>query len=165
MSHWTYIQGVVEVSPFGRSQAEKRFILETVLQHLPKVTGSEKDMYTHIVQRGGYDFWSSSDEFGVNQRDEIKMQTSYYVVVEGNFRDREIEQTYSEFIRWLIRLSKRLVVENCLVDVYNYRKHKLINRDDLCELNEPFSWEYEKILPPHKNWCEKIMWKEEQDNG
>ena len=43
MSWWTYINGTITVSPMGRTQAEKRYILETVLDHLPLVTGSERD--------------------------------------------------------------------------------------------------------------------------
>ena len=44
MSFWTYLTGTVTVRPMGRTQAEKRYILDTVLEHLPLVTGSEKDM-------------------------------------------------------------------------------------------------------------------------
>ena len=44
MSSWTYINGTVTVCPMGRTQPEKRYILETVLNHLPRVTGSGGDM-------------------------------------------------------------------------------------------------------------------------
>ena len=37
MSYWTYVNGTVIVSPMGRTQAEKRYILDTVLSHLPRV--------------------------------------------------------------------------------------------------------------------------------
>ncbi len=43
MSWWTYVNGTV-VHPMGRTQTEKRYILDTVLAHLPLVTGSEEDM-------------------------------------------------------------------------------------------------------------------------
>lgn len=42
MSFWSYVHGTVTVQPLGRTQSEKRYILDTVLSHLPKVTGSEK---------------------------------------------------------------------------------------------------------------------------
>lgn len=42
MSSWTYIQGTITVSPIGRTQAEKRYILDTVLAHLPIVSGQRK---------------------------------------------------------------------------------------------------------------------------
>lgn len=46
MSCWTKIRGYVEVEPFGRTQEEKEFILKTVLNHLPLVSGSESRMNT-----------------------------------------------------------------------------------------------------------------------
>lgn len=51
MSYWTYINGTITVRPMGRTQPEKRYILETVLNHLPRVTGSEGDMNTYIIQK------------------------------------------------------------------------------------------------------------------
>ena len=38
MSWWTYVKGFVEVRPFGRTQAEERYILETALNHLPIIS-------------------------------------------------------------------------------------------------------------------------------
>lgn len=67
MSMWTHLQGVIEVRPMCRTDIESRYILETVLAHLPKVTGSERDMRINIVQP---DFTAKSysehtyDEFG-----------------------------------------------------------------------------------------------------
>ena len=55
MSHWSYIQGVITVQPMGQTQPQKRYILETVLNHLPRVTGSEGDMDVYITQLNGHD--------------------------------------------------------------------------------------------------------------
>ncbi len=52
MSEWTYCKGYIEVTPFGRTQEEKEFILKTILNHLPIVDGSEEPMYTHIIKAG-----------------------------------------------------------------------------------------------------------------
>ena len=98
MSKWAYAKGIVHVNPYGRTQAECRYILETVLAHLPKVTGSEEDMYTHIVQCAGFNSSSSTDEFGVFQDDRIEIQDNYIIVVEGHFRDRGFEETYRAFV-------------------------------------------------------------------
>ena len=54
MSSWTYVHGTIVVSPLGRTQHEKRYILETVLDHLPVVTGSERDMEVYVIQKRGY---------------------------------------------------------------------------------------------------------------
>ena len=65
MSWWTHINGTILVSPMGRSQPEKRYILDTVLEHLPRVTGSEGDMEVYVQQRAGHNSSSSHDEFGM----------------------------------------------------------------------------------------------------
>ena len=39
MSHWTFITGVVEVTPAGETQPQLRYVLDTVLEHLPVVSG------------------------------------------------------------------------------------------------------------------------------
>lgn len=54
MSMWTYIRGIIEVCPFGRTQAEDEYILKTVLSHLPKVTGNKNDMCFDIIQSKCY---------------------------------------------------------------------------------------------------------------
>ena len=64
MSLWTYIRGAITVSPMGRSQAEKRYILDTVLAHLPKITGSDRNMDVYVIQKNWYDEYDSCDEFG-----------------------------------------------------------------------------------------------------
>lgn len=33
MSEWTYCEDYIEVTPFGRTQEEKEFILKTILNH------------------------------------------------------------------------------------------------------------------------------------
>lgn len=53
MSWWTYINGSIVVYPMGRTQPEKKYILDTVLAHLPLVTGSE----------GGYGCVCSSEKW------------------------------------------------------------------------------------------------------
>lgn len=63
MSWWTYVNGTVVVHPMGRTQAEKRYILDTVLAHLPLVTGSEEDMNIYIIQKNGTDSSCSCEEF------------------------------------------------------------------------------------------------------
>lgn len=63
MSNWIYINGVITVDPLGRTQAESRYILETVLNHLPVVKGSEVDMQLYINQSRIYADSYTSDEF------------------------------------------------------------------------------------------------------
>ena len=132
MSWWTYIHGTVSVRPMGRTQAEKRYILETVLDHLPLVTGSERDMNVYIIQKNGYDSSSSHTEFGEwgGYRKwktlSTETQNEYILVVDGSFRDRVFEETYKEFQKWLCRLAKRVGVEDVLVEVKGYEHSSLI---------------------------------------
>lgn len=48
MSSWIYINDTITVHPMGGTQPERRYILETVLNHLPRVTGSEGDMNVYM---------------------------------------------------------------------------------------------------------------------
>lgn len=168
MSSWTYIKGLVEVMPFGRTQAEKRYILDTVLDHLPLVTGSENDMNVYIIKRKGHDMSSSHNEFsqmannGTGIYCGFKTQSTYYLLVEGSLRDRKFDETYKEFQNWLCRLAKRLEVSDVLVEVKDWKKSILIRNQDNCYtkmLEEP-SW-YRSS--DSVNWCEYLMWEEFED--
>lgn len=67
----------------GRTQAEMRYILETVLSHLPPVTGSEENMKVHIVQKSGFNYNSSADEFG----QDTGMANSHLIKPMKNFKN------------------------------------------------------------------------------
>lgn len=142
MSWWTYVHGTIVVSPTGRTQAEKRYVLDTVLDHLPQVTGSEEDMNVYVIQKRGYNSSCSHDEFGQRTNNLIgrygykdrrhgwlQMQDEYILVVDGALRDREFEETFREFQKWLIRLAKRVSVESVLVKINDYEKSKLIQNE------------------------------------
>lgn len=169
MSWWTYVNGTITVSPMGRTQAEKRYILDTVLEHLPLVTGSEKDMNVYIIQKNGHNSSSSCDEFGYstnNLTDSygdksrrhgwLRTQDEYILVINGSFRDRMFDQTLQEFNKWLCRLAKRISVEDVLVEIKGYDENILIrNTNDVYEkMFEDPSWSNEKS----ENWCEYLMW-------
>ena len=107
MSYWTYINGTVTVSPIGRTLAEKRYVLDTVLDHLPIVTGSERDMNVYIIQKDGSNSSCSCDEFGertnnlvdeygqrTRNRGWMRTQDDYILVLNAALRDRKFEQTY-----------------------------------------------------------------------
>lgn len=186
MSYWTYINGTVTVSPMGRTQAEKRYILETVLNHLPRVTGSEGDMNVYIIQKNGYNSSSSCDEFGDrtnNLKDRygyknrsrgwLQTQDEYILVVNAALRDREFEQTYREFMKWFVRLCKRVDYRNILVEIKGYGKSTIIKnrniqrkkysyRSVFNELFESPSWNNDT---GEVNWTEFMMWDRARDSG
>ena len=63
MSHWTYVRGMITVAPMGRSVPEREYVLKAVLEHLPKVKGSEGDMEILLTQPKDHDLYTSHDEF------------------------------------------------------------------------------------------------------
>ena len=173
MSSWTYITGTIVVSPMGRTQSEMTYILETVLDHLPYVTGSEKDMDVYIVKKRGYNISSSHNEFGeyggYRRHNSLatEMQDNYILVVNGSFRDRTFDRTYREFQNWLCRLAKRISVEDVLVEVKGWERSCIITNP---KVNKKSSWQtvYGQMLEGpswHRgnkngevNWCEYLMW-------
>lgn len=186
MSTWTYINGTVTVHPMGRTQAEKKYILESVLDHLPLVTGSEGDMNVYIIQKNGYNSSSSCDEFGemTNNLVDIygrknrnngwlNVQNEYILVLNAALRDREFEETYKEFMKWLVRLGKRISIEDILVKINGYEKSTIIedrniqNKRRSCksvfgELFENPSW---CNNTGELNWTEFMMWSKAKNSS
>lgn len=179
MSFWCYVTGTVTVRPMGRTQAEKRYILDTVLEHLPLVTGSERDMNVYVIQKNGYSSSCSHDEFGEitnnlvdsygdrsRERGSLKTQDEYILVVDGSFRDRKFDQTYREFVKWLCRLGKRIRIEDVLVEVKEYGKSTIIKNTNI----QSKKYSYRKVFnglfedpswcndTGELNWCEYLLW-------
>lgn len=162
MSSWTYVNGTIVVSPLGRTQHEKRYILETVLEHLPVVTGSERDMEVYVIQKRGHNHTSYSDEFFErtnNLRDRygdrsqkrgyLRTQDEYILVVDAALRDREFEDTFQEFMKWICRLSKRVIVYDLNVKICGFDKQYFINNPD----------QFFNMYEYKNNWCNYLMWE------
>lgn len=184
MSWWTYVHGTVTVHPMGRTQAEKRYILETVLDHLPFVTGSESPMNVYIIQKNGYNSSSSHTEFGMlggyrNWKTlSTETQDEYILVVDGSLRDRMFDQTYREFQKWLCRLAKRVDVEDVLVEIKGYEQSAIIRNPRVqskyskysCDtvygqMHEKPTWCYDDDEFGEPNWCEYLMWSRAKDSS
>ena len=184
MSCWSYITGWVQVQPMGRTQEEKEYILKTVLNHLPVVQGSEEDMYVHIIKAGGYDISHSGDEYGFrtnnlkidgygepyrNRHGWMKMQSTYYLLVEGHLRDTYYPDAYRQIIKWLTRLAKRVIIDDVDLVYSNSWVDKpiRISGEDFYQLYETPTWgryKDKKYVAPYQNydtnWCEHLMWEE-----
>ena len=59
MSYWTYVRGYIKVDCVGRTQPEIEYILKSILDHMPRITGSEGDVTIHIVKQDGHSCSSS----------------------------------------------------------------------------------------------------------
>lgn len=169
MSQWTHIKGLIEVEPAGYTTAHKRYVLDTVLEHLPLVTGSERNMNTHIIPKKGSESWCSCDEFGYNtnnlthHNEGLKVQESFIIVVNADLRDRTFDQTKKEFMKWMCRLSKRVLVTDVLVSIDSYReKFILDDYKSFHEMYEDFSSYKDGSGEP--NWVEFMLWDRMKDS-
>lgn len=178
MSSWTYIQGTIEVRPMGRTQAEMTYILQTVLDHLPRVTGSEGDMNIYTIQENGHNSSKSRDEFGQSsnlledmygckshKRGWLQTQQYYIIVVDARLRDRVFKDTLKEFQNWLCRLAKRVGVEDVLVKIGGYKESIILTNDNevYSSMFEPPSWGFGNE-DGEPNWCEYLMWQPMKDS-
>lgn len=170
MSSWTYITGVITVFPMGRTQPEKRYIVDTVLEHLPRVTGSEEDMHVHVIQKAGHDSSCSHNEFEERipwNRNET--QSKYLIVIEAALRDRYFEETLRELNKWLNRLARRAGIEEILVKLEGYgmtswqwKELVISNPKPYREMAEWPSWTNKANGEPA--WCEYLMWESAKDS-
>ena len=96
------------------------------------------------------------------------MNEDYILVIHGSLRDREFEQTYREFIKWLTRLAKRVDVEDVLVEVKGYYRSEIIRNNQLTrpkrcwetkfgQMFENPSWSDKSDGEPA--WWEYLYWK------
>ena len=150
MSMWTYIRGLIELDVPGRTQAEKDYILQTVIDHLPKVTGSERNMEIHTVRAYGHDMWSNRDEFD-NLSLDFKTQSRYFLVLDGNFRDRYYEDTFKELNKFLNRLAKRIYIESMYINLLGIfpQSYMFTNENDC----------YSRMFDNENPWYDYLMWE------
>ena len=178
MSSWTYINGVITVEPLGRTQPEKKYILDTVLDHLPQVTGSEGDMDIYVIQKNGHNSSCSCDEFGYvtnnlvdsygfksRKRGWLRTQDEYLLTVDASLRDRELKGTLREFNNWLCRLAKRIGVNDVLVEIEGYDGTVLLKNTNgaYSKMFVYPSWSAWGQKEKTENWCEYLMWKNAED--
>lgn len=96
-------------------------------------------MDVYIIQKNGYNGLCSCDEFGEvtnnlvdkygyksRSRGCLRTQDEYILVVNAALRDREFEEIYREFMKWFVRLCKRVGCEDVLVEIKGYNKSTVI---------------------------------------
>ena len=169
MSHWSYITGSIICDCPGRTQEEIEYILKSVLKHLPRVTGSEGDMEVHIIKHDDYNISTSLDEYGhdmyYSKDHHLEIQSKYTLSLNAALRDRTFDITFREFMKWLVRLSKRIMVDSVLVRIDDYYKSYVINAQGYSAfyyMNEDASW-YSDNGNSSYAWWEHLMWKRYKD--
>lgn len=108
----------------------------------------------HIVRAYGHNTWQNFDEF-YNRVEDFKTQSRYFLVLDGNLRDRYYEDTFKELNKFLNRLGKRLMVDSVYVRLYNYeRSHIFTNKNDC----------YGKMFENDNPWYNYLMWEFEDED-
>lgn len=165
MSYWTYVSGTVMVHSSLVSQPHSRYVVDTVLEHLPCVSGSEGNMNVHVVQSAKKRCTSSANEFGEpmcfrhNSRNEwMDVYGKYILVLEGTLRDRSFDETKKELSKWLCRLAKRIWVRDVLVKLEDDSSRKLLITDatPYADMLEPWSSDPRSNGEPA--WTEYLYW-------
>lgn len=156
MSMRTYVRGLIELDVPGRTQAEKDYILQTVIDHLPKVTGSEGDMDIYTIQAYGHDMWSNRDELD-NLALDFKTQSRYFLVLDGSLRDRYYKDTFKELNKFLNRLAKRRIVDWAYVRLNDYGLY----HSDYTFTNKNNC--YGSMFESENPWYDYLMWEWEDD--
>lgn len=159
MSSWTYVQGLIELGVPGRTQAEKDYILQTVIDHLPKVTGSEGNMDIHTVRAYGHNMWSNRDELD-NLNLDFKTQSRYFLVLDGHLRDRQYADTFKEINKFLNRLAKRLRVDSLHVQLNTYNHFYTFDSKNDCYENNCYGNMFDGKNP----WYDYLMWEWKDDD-
>jgi len=155
MSCWTYVTGVIEVDTCGRSDAEAMYLAQTVVNHLPRISGSERNVEYYLSRPSGYCVSSNVDEFDQpsNLYDDrhfrmFTTQDRILITIHGNLRDRMFKQTLCETTKMLARLSSRLWVLNCLVRVKSDMGKTFI-------FDNPEWVRHREIT----DWAPRLLWK------
>jgi hypothetical protein len=160
MSIWSYVHGAIEVEPRGRTQAEKEYILKTVLSHLPRVNGSEEPMRVYINETKGYNVSCNHDEFlnssnlGTGYPRKFETQSVYLVTILGYLRDVEYDEAIRMFTAWMCRFSKRILIEDCIVKIECEDKQKIFTNNNRV---------YTDMFEYEDSWTDYLMWDYNQD--
>ena len=149
MSSWTYVHGSILVDTCSRSTPETLYKVQTVLNHLPRISGSEGPAKFYPILLDGHSYSSTHDEFerfsnlGDRRNSRygcFETQSRCLIVLHGGLRDRMFEQTLYETTKALSRLSSRLLVQECLITVNGFDKDFLFNNPEWLQDNYDSTW-------------------------
>lgn len=138
MSMWTYVRGMILADAYAGYTPAALYQAQLVVDHLPRITGSEGPVQFYVTSRRGHNMSMCCDEFGQcsnlgegRRGDWFHSQSEVLITLCGNLRDRTFEQTLRETTKALARLASRLDVETCLVSVESdYDQRFLFNNPE-----------------------------------
>lgn len=150
MSEWTHVYGVIEVDTLLRTTEESIYWTKTIVNHLPKITGTELlygvrqlPCYFSLVE--GMNCSSSEDELyiprNLSKEGLFEFQTKVLITIGGSCRNRKFSQTLKEVVKMLSKLGERIMVNQCFVRVQDdYGKKVIIDNPDWVINAEPTFW-------------------------
>lgn len=148
MSIWSFVSGVIKVETFSRSDPEAMFIAQAVVDHLPRIDGSEGCAKFYLNRIYGCNTSSNADEFlhrsnlrrGENDLGLFEWQTRILITVNGALRDADFGHALKDTIKMLARLSSRLWVANCLISVSSEDNQLVIHNPSWVLNREMSDW-------------------------
>lgn len=123
MSLWCFVRGIIVADTFAEYTPEALYRAQSVVDHLPRITGSEGQAQFYVTTKRGHNIsMCGSDELhqqsnlGAGRRGGIfRAQSQVLISVCGDLRDRWLPQTLPEVTKALSRLASRLSIDTCLV--------------------------------------------------
>lgn len=125
MSLWCYVRGLIVADTFAEYTPAALYRAQCVVDHLPRITGSERDAQLYVTTKcGNNQFTYGWDELhqysnlgGGRRRNCFEAQSEVLISICGDLRDRWLPQTLPEVTRALARLASRLFIDSCIVSV------------------------------------------------
>lgn len=149
---WTYIIGTIQVNSLGNGQPQCDYIVNTVLTHLPKVESDEGNLETYVHKLYGNNCSSNFNEFDEYVKD-FEYQESYLITVHARLRYTPFEKGNRMFQKWLMRLAKRLPIEDMSIDIFDGMGKRLhLYESDLKYFNL-----YEQSISDTPSWVEEKL--------
>lgn len=161
MSMWTYVRGVILVDTWADYTPAALYQAQSVVDHLPRITGSEGPVQFYVTSRRGYNMVRFCDEYDQQSnlgegrfQDKFKSQSEVLITLCGNLRDRMLPQTLRETTRALTRLASRLDVGTCLVSIEDDCGQRfLFNNPEWLRQIPNSDWLLQHCVARH--WCEE----------
>ena len=125
MSLWCYVRGLIVADTFAEYTPAALYRAQCVVDHLPRISGSERDAQFYIATKRGHNQtmfgWDELHQFsnlgGGRRGDRFEAQSEVLISICGDLRDRWLPQTLPEVTKALARLASRLSIDTCLVSV------------------------------------------------
>lgn len=106
----TKIFGTLDVSLYNFPKEERRKVMESIIERLPKISGTYRDMDIELIDKGSFD-----------KRD------SYFIILSGELLGKNYFKALKEMEEFLEKLARKVWVVDVLVSVTDYREEKIFN--------------------------------------